>query len=301
MGTELIGGETTLSEASAQTPLSPLTAAAIFTLPDFGGAFDPDFFAYLQEMGRKRRSILLFFAPKAAGTYLRSAAIEAVNGQLMRVVHATGGRDATPYLPIFIRYFSGNPTHPPMVTHAHMQAFPANRSFIEAFDLRPIVMLRSVPDMLCSYIDMLNAETVTPEHWTNGLIPADFSQHDAGWQADFVIDVIGPWYASYFATWLDYATVSPKRVCLLRYPEFKQNPVSTLEKLVAHSQIPITREQCASALDQTWKDRSAYRFNKAENGRGRARFNDRHLARLESLLFQYYDLSAYRNDLMPSQ
>jgi hypothetical protein len=283
---------------SMPVSLSPLTAAAVFTLPQFGGAFDPEFLAYLQEMGHKRRSILLFFPPKAAGTYLRSAAIEAARGQLMRVVHATGGRDASPYLPIFIQYFSADPSGPTMVTHAHMQAFPANRLFLEAFDLKPVIMLRSIPDMLCSYIDMLNSEEPTPEHWINSVIPQDFQRRDADWQADFAIDVMGPWYASYFSTWLDYAKASPERVCVLRYPDFKADPVQTLQTLLGHSGVACSTERCAHALEVTWRERALHRFNKAEQGRGRARFQDRHLAHLETLLFRYYDLSAHRAELM---
>ena len=51
--------------------------------------------------------MVLAFAPKAAGTYLRSAAIAAMDGQLVRTVHAQGGRDASFYLPTFLLYYAG--------------------------------------------------------------------------------------------------------------------------------------------------------------------------------------------------
>ena len=179
-------------------PNDALTTAATFTLPESLGAFDPDFRAYLHGLGQRRASVLLLFPPKAAGTYLRAAAIDAAGGELTRIVHAFGGRDATPYLPNFLKYFAEPPTQPVMVSHVHMQAFPANRRFIEAFDLKPVIMLRSVPDMLCSFIDMLNTEPLSPELWLNAMIPQDFPSRDADAQADFVIDMVAPWYASYF-------------------------------------------------------------------------------------------------------
>ena len=43
-----------------------------------------------------------------------------------------------------------------------MQALPANCHFIDALELRPVTMLRSVPDMLASYLDMLAAEPLSP-------------------------------------------------------------------------------------------------------------------------------------------
>src|ERR1700744_1827652 len=177
-------------------------ATAIFVLPDSEGAFDPDHTAYLRALGKRRASVLRAFPPKCAGTFLRSAAIHAVDGQLTRVVHAQGGRDATPYLPVYIRYLAMNYPPTPLVTHVHMQALPANRHFIEALDLRPVIMLRSVPDMLTSYWDMLDADHLSPDNWLNLHVPAHFAAMSDAEKGDFLVDMAGPWYASYFSTWM---------------------------------------------------------------------------------------------------
>jgi len=274
-------------------------AKAVFTLPQSGGAFDPEFYAYLQKLGQRRRSVILAFPPKSAGTFLRSAAIDAIGGQLMRIVHAYGGREASPYLPALLHYFMGDSSAPTMVTHVHMQAQPANRHFIDALDLKPVIMLRSVPDMLCSYLDMLNAEPITPELWVNSLIPENFAALDPGTQADFIVDIMGPWYASYFATWLEYARAEPSRVCVLRYTDFKRDPVTTLRTLLAHAGIETSHFMCERAIDIAWKERALLRFNKGEQGRGSARFHAGHIAHVETMLFRHYDLSAYRDDLLP--
>jgi len=186
------------------------------------------------------------------------------------------------------------------VTHVHMQAQPANRHFIDAFDLKPIIMLRSVPDMLCSYLDMLNAEPITPELWVNSLIPENFARLDPGTQADFIVDIMGPWYASYFATWLDYARQHPARVCVLRYADFKRSPAAVLQILLAHSGLESSEFMCKRAIDIAWGERALLRFNKGEAGRGTARFHDGHIAHLETMLFRHYDLSAFRDDLLPA-
>lgn len=275
-------------------------ANAVFTLPQSGGAFDPDFFAYLQKLGQQRRSVILAFPPKAAGTFLRSAAINVIGGQLMRIVHAYGGREASPYLPALLRYLSGDPASPTLVTHVHMQALPANRHFMDALDLKPVIMLRSVPDMLCSYLDMLNSEPITPELWVNSLIPDNFAALDGDTQADFIVDIMGPWYASYFATWLDYARQSPARVCVLRYSDFKRDPVMVLRTLLGHSGFECSDFLCRRATEIAWTERALLRFNKGEHGRGAARFHDGHLARLETMLVRHYGLSAYRDDLLPA-
>ncbi|MEI9997214.1 MAG: sulfotransferase domain-containing protein [Rhizomicrobium sp.] len=273
---------------------------AVFLLPGSDGAFEPEQAAYLRTLGARRPSVLLAFAPKAAGTFLRTAAIYAVDGQLTRVVHAQGGRDGTPYLPVYVLYLAGGFPDSTLVTHVHMQALPANRHFLEALGLKPVIMLRDVPDMLTSYLDMLAAEPASPSHWLNAAIPPDFARLSDATKADFMIDTILPWYASYFATWLDYVHRAPDRVCVLRYSDLQRDPSGVLHRLLAHSGLPRSEDMCELAIAAAWKDKQDYRFNRGEEGRGRARLNARQLARIEQLLFGYYDLEAWRRELMPN-
>ena len=201
-------------------PFEAETIEAIFSPLQPDGAFDPAVAQYLNELGQSRPSVVLAFAPKAAGTFLRTAAITATGGQLVRTVQAQGGRDAQFYLPTFMLYYAAGFPACPLVSHVHMQALPANRHFIEALDLKPVIMVRPLPDMLVSYLDMLEDDPLAPEKALNIQIPsgfAAFSDHD---KCDFIIDMMAPWYASYFATWLDYAKADG-RVLVLGYDEFR--------------------------------------------------------------------------------
>ncbi|MEI9991507.1 MAG: sulfotransferase domain-containing protein [Rhizomicrobium sp.] len=273
--------------------------SALFTLPASDGAFDPDHTAYLRALGRRRPSILLAFPPKCGGTFLRTAAIHAVNGQLTRVVHAQGGRDATPYLPVFIRYLAGGFPPDPLVTHVHMQALQANRHFIEALDLKPAIMLRSVPDMLVSYLDMLDAEPASSNLWLNIAIPPGFAAMDEGAKADFLIDTVMPWYASYYATWLAYAAEAPERVLVLRYGDLRRDPVGVLQALLDHSGLSRGEEMCELAVAATWHTRFENRFNKGEEGRGAARFSAGQLDRIARLLDYYPETRRWRHEFSP--
>jgi Sulfotransferase domain len=274
-------------------------AMAMFALPEPDGTYAEDQAAYLQALGRRRPSVMLAFAPKAAGTFLRSAAIHAVDGQLSRVVHAQGGRDGVPYLPSYILYLACDFPDKTLVTHLHMQALPANRHFIEALDLRPTIMLRSVPDMLVSYLDMLAAEPASPSHWLNAAIPPRFSMMNDTAKADFLIDTIMPWYASYFATWAEYAREAPERVCVLRYGDMTRDPAGVLQRLLDHSGLPRLREECQAAIDVVWAERKEHRFNRGEEGHGRTLLSGTQLARIEHLLIDDYGLDVWRADLLP--
>ena len=270
---------------------------AVFCLPDITGKFDDRFYAYLRSIGAKRPLVMFAFPPKAAGTFLRAAAVEAIDGQMMRVTHAQGGRDATPYLPIFILYFAGGFPTSTMVTHLHMQALPANRFLIDALNLKPVVMLRDVPDMLVSYWEMLEGDQ-SSDNWVNCQLPANFTAMSDDDKADFLIDILAPWYASYFATWLSYAEEAPDRVCVLRYRNFLDDPAGTLLAALRHAGIEQSRAECQRAIDVTWQERNLHRFNRGVEGRGHARFKKHHLARLETMLFRHYGLAKYRDALL---
>ena len=71
-------------------------------------------------------------------------------------------------------------------------------------------------------------------------------------KGDFLVDMMGPWYASYFATWIDYAAQAPERVLMLEYDRFCADPAMVLEQVLDHSRLPRSSQQCQDALDGVW-------------------------------------------------
>ena len=272
--------------------------AAAFAQPDPDGRFSGAFGTYLKRLGAQRKAILFVFPPKAAGTFLRTAAIAACDGQLLRIVHAQGGRDAQPYLPLLVDYFTGGLTSKTLVSHIHMQALPANRYILEAFGIRPIIMLRSIPDMLASYWDMLDSDALARQDGLNCYIPQNFPELSKEQKAEFCIDMLAPWYAGFYATWLEYASIAPKTVLLLQYTQMRADPVGTLAQALNHAGIEVSDARCRQAADEAWNERHALRFNKGEAGRGQVYFSDRHRRRLERLLSYYPLLAPWHAQLM---
>jgi len=278
--------------------LNDESLAAILAQPHPDGGFDRTVQEHLRQLGERRPAVVLAFPPKAAGTYLRAAIIYAVKGQLVRTVHALGGRDATPYLPTFVDYFLGGVTPSTLVTHVHMQALTANISFLETFGLRPIVMLRNIPDMLASYWDMLETDPAALEIGLNCLIPEDFGDMSRQTKADFLVDVLGPWYASFYATWIRYREREPSRVCLLKYRQLCDEPVESLTRALSHVGLPCSQGDCRLALDRAWAQRAKLRFNKGEEGRASSYFSTAHIDRLARMLGAYRQLVPYLDELL---
>jgi hypothetical protein len=264
--------------------LDETAISAAFAQPDNDGTFAGAYGEYLHSLGARRPAVVFAFPPKAAGTFLRSAAIEAVNGQLVRIVHAQGGRDAQPYLPILLSYYLGGLSENILVTHVHMQALPANRRFLEAFDLRPVIMLRPIADMLASYWDMLESDQAARQDGLNCTIPEGFLEFSRERKANYLIDILGPWYAGYFATWLEYSREQPDRVCILNYSEFLRDPAETLAVALRHAGVPRSLDACRHAVEAVWSERMQHRFNRGAEGRGSSYFSWRHIDHLARML-----------------
>ena len=282
-----------------QIPFDSEAIKAAFAPPLGDGSFEPGLAAYLGELAHTRPSVVLAFAPKAAGTFLRSAAIDATGGQLVRTTYAPGGSADSFYLPVFLNYYGGGFPSRTLVTHVHMPALPANRQFIAALDLKPVIMLRNIPDMLASYADELEPDPLAPIKWLNTPLPDDYPAMTDKRKSDFLIDMMGPWYVSYFASWMDYAAKEPQRVCMLSYDAFRADPAESLERLLVHSGLPRSRAQCQTALDGVWKDRRSYRYNKGVSGRGAARFDAVQTERLRQQMAFFPHLGPWMDILAP--
>lgn len=272
------------------------TIQAIFDQPSPDGAFEGRTLQYLRAVGARRRIVLLAFAPKAAGTFFRQAAIYAIGGQLVRLNHAQGGRDGTLYLPnVLACCLEQTPVE--MVAHIHMQAFTANRHIINAFALKPIIMLRSLPDILASFVDMLVSDGAARLEGLNCRIPDNFLEFDQSSQADFVVNMIAPWFASYFANWKSFVDDTQNTVCVLRYRDFCRNPLEALQTALAHAGFLVSRAKCEEALAKIWQERRSYRFNKGTPGRGKTYLSATQLTKVSQMLSYYPQLESWMPEL----
>jgi len=270
---------------------------AIFATPFPEGSFEGPTLQYLREVGARRNILLLAFAPKAAGTFFREAAVKTLNGQLIRLAHAQGGRDGTLYLPYVLRICLDSEA-PETVAHVHMQAFESNRHLINALGLKPVIMIRNIADMLASFLDMLETDPVARAEGLNCQVPANFTELDRARKLDFMIDVIAPWYASYFATWKDFADADPDTVCVLQYRDFCRAPVDALWTALAHAGFVVSHAECEAALGEIWEAREIHRYNKGVAGRGNRYFTPAHFARLRALTAYYPQLESWLPDLL---
>jgi len=272
---------------------------AVFAQPDPEGVFERDYVTYLRSIGARRPVLFLAFAPKVAGTFFRQAAMEAVNGALFRTSHAQGGRDGTPYLPNLLACYLDKDL-PEIIVHIHMQAFLANRHLLSALGIRPVIMLRNLPDTLASFLDMLETDPVARAQCLNCVVPANFVELSRAQKLDFVLDIILPWYSSYLGSWKSFVDEAPGQVCVLRYSEFCQDPAASVRMALVHAGFTVSGDTCVAAVERVWPNRDKLRYNKGKEGRGAGYFSPSQLAEIARKLSHYPQLDAWMPDLMGS-
>jgi hypothetical protein len=284
-------------ENSPEAVLGSAAMAALFTSPRIDGLFEGELFAVARDLGRRRPLVLLAFAPRSAGTFLRTAAIEAVGGQLMRFTHAEGGRDASLYLPWLLAYFRGALTANTAVTHVHMPAATANRHLLDAFDIRPCVMRRAIADSLRSLLAMIEDDPGMPIGFSF-LLPTGFMTMVPEQRADVLIDIMGPWYAQFYAGWKTYADETPGRVLFTDYADFCATPADELELMLAHARTPQPFATCQAAIDAVWREREKFRCNRERPHHTAPPFTAAQLARLARFASYYATLDDWHDILL---
>ncbi|MGB8602813.1 MAG: hypothetical protein WCD42_11530 [Rhizomicrobium sp.] len=270
----------------------------LFDSPDVDGLYQGESADHLRTISRRRPTLILAFPPKSAGSFLRNAAVLAVNGALVRSVTAQGGREDQFRLQTFVEYYSGGICAGPMVTHVHMQARLANRHLINMLSLKPAVMIRSIPDMLASTWDMLMNEPIELQRCIICPLPEDFADFSDAHKADMLIDLLGPWYVSNYASWISYAADQPQTVLLPKYRDFVADPTSVLGRILQHAGMPRPREVCQAALEYSWQGRNDMRFNKGVSGRGRTYFSQAHFDRLAAMIQLYPVLADWQDEIL---
>ncbi|MEJ0044141.1 MAG: hypothetical protein WDM81_18865 [Rhizomicrobium sp.] len=132
--------------------------AALFTLPRSDGAFDPDHHRLSARPGAPP-SVRSARLPAEMCRHLPAHRSDPCGGRPVGARRARPGRARRHAVPAGVHSLSRRRLSVRPARDACPHAGPAaNRHFIEALDLKPAIMLRSVPDMLVSYLDMLDAE-----------------------------------------------------------------------------------------------------------------------------------------------
>jgi hypothetical protein len=311
----LSGSETPLTRApvpaaeSADDTSLTLPQAALeflFVQPDIDGDYRPALVEQVRRQCQNRPYIFLAFPPKCGGTFIRDIVGRVADAALCRAGHALGGRDATPYVPMLTLHML-SPTGPKaLMTHAHMIGHHSNIQLLNLFGIKPVVMKRSIPDMLCSYADMLETEGRYPDGSYNWSIlcgvhtDPSFLHFDFDERLDFLVYHQAPWYIQFYASWRRADRNKSIPVHWTNYDAFGADPIRTITGILDFYGLSDKASAVPEAVAQAQANRNTLRFNKGVSGRGLAFLKPHHIQHLHRLAQGYPDIDFVAEGLLPS-
>lgn len=215
--------------------------------------------------------------PKSGSTFL-CRALEQLTGYLwypMTFAYFQNEHDL--YLPYMLRAISTN-----TVTQQHCRATDVNLKLMQAFNMRAVVMVRNIHDLVISYYDHLHRQRIRiPSTHLN----EQFYELDTETKLDLIIDMIVPWYISFYASWYDAELNQSISTLWITYESMLEDAAGSVRKVLNFYDLdgPIeTIEQVTRTIDPILTGK-----NIAKTGRGMEQLSPAQLARIANFK-RYY-------------
>jgi hypothetical protein len=288
--------------------LDPEGVRFLFSLPDIHGTYPPEIAALIQRKLQNRPYIFLAFPPKCGGTYLRDilGRISGAGSVPKRPGHALGGRDVSPYLPTLAAQMLSVTGPKAFMTHAHMIAHHANIELLNLFKIKPVVMKRSIPDMLRSFSDMTKTEGRDKDGGYNWSLLCgvhtneSFLAMDAAERADFLVYHQAPWYIQFYASWFRAHRNNRLPVHWVAFDEFRTDPAGTARGILEFYGLKERGKYIPAAIARAQANKDTLRFNKGVSGRGAEFLKPHHMDHLHRLAAGYPDIDFVAEGLLPA-
>ena len=225
------------------------------TLSDFMTEITPE------QLGRH---LFIACVPKSASTFLKNLLVNLTGYRDLFTVYAAGQSEHEIYLPT-LREFA----HLDTVTQQHCRAADANVHLMQAFGIRPVVLVRNIFDSVMSLLDFYNLGAFQTSYFR-----ADWLHLDEQAKIDLLIDNVIPWYFQFVASW-DLAEKQNRiEVHWLSYEDLVADKPSSVLKVLEFYGLGASRRGVEQRIREIESEERKIRFNKGVTGRGRAGLNN---------------------------
>jgi tetratricopeptide (TPR) repeat protein len=225
-------------------------------LSDFTTEITPD------QLGRH---IFIACVPKSASTFLKNLLGSVTGFRDLFTVYAAGQSEHEVYLPTL-----RESAHLDTVTQQHCRASDANIHLMQAFGIRPVVLVRNIFDSVMSLLDFYNRGAFQTSYFR-----ADWQVQDEETKIDLLIENVIPWYFQFVASW-DLAEKQQRlEILWLTYEELIADKPSGVLKVLEFYGLGASRRGVEERIREIESEKRTNRFNKGIAGRGKSGLNDR--------------------------
>lgn len=219
-------------------------------LEDFTSDYEPE------ALGKH---IFIACAPKSGSTFLKNVLVAVTKFRPIFSVFAALQNEHDLDLPIWLKFGTEN-----TVTQQHCRASEANIQLMQAFGIKPIILVRNIYDTVVSLRDFYRTGFTETTYFNRD----DFDKFGEERQADLIIDNVLPWYFQFIASWRRAEADNRLEVRWLKYTELIDNKCGTVEQLLKFYGLWAERVTIEQVIAATEADARRNRFNKGVIGRG---------------------------------
>jgi Sulfotransferase domain len=223
------------------------------------------------------RHLFIACVPKSASTFLKDLLVNLTGYRDLFMVYAAGQNEHEIYLPTLREC-----AHLDTVTQQHCRASDANVHLMQAFGIRPVVLVRNIFDSVMSLLDFYNHGA-----FQNSYFSAGWPMLDEETKIDLLIENVIPWYLQFVASW-DLAERQKRlEVLWLSYEDLVADKPSSVQKVLEFYGLGAPRRGIEQRIGELESEGRKIRFNKGVTGRGRLGLKDRQKAQIRRLI-RYY-------------
>ena len=210
------------------------------------------------------KTILIACMPKSGSSWLVNAVRNLSGFMQAQFANACIENEQELYLPAVRYWFKHD-----VVVQQHCRASAPNLHLVQAYGMKPVVLVRDLFDTLVSMRDFWDAGAVR-----NSFLYPDWNALDKDAKHDALVRHLAPWYVQFFVSWAMAERKGDVAPLWVRYEDMIPNKPETLFRVAEFCGLGADEAKIARTIAAVDGDKASTRFNKGVAGRGQAAFTD---------------------------
>lgn len=220
------------------------------------------------------RHIFITCAPKSGSTFLKNVLAGVTGFRDTFTVYASLQNEQELDLPHFQKFGNIN-----TVTQQHARASEANVQMMQAFGVRPVVLVRNIYDTAASLLDFYTQGFTFSTFFDK----EEFASFDQDQKLDLLIEYVLPWFFQFYASWQRAERDGRLEMLWITYEEMIADKKALVRRVLEFYGIKAAPLKIAEQIVKTEAQAEKNRFNVGVAGRGKVVLSDEQRERIRRL------------------
>ncbi|MCC6328017.1 MAG: sulfotransferase domain-containing protein [Acidobacteria bacterium] len=223
------------------------------------------------------RHIFIACAPKSGSTFLKNLLVDLTGYRDAFMVYSPGQFEQEIYLPT-LRDTACIDT----VTQQHCRASDANIHLMQAFRIRPVVLVRNILDSVASLVDFYDQGAFRHSYFRG-----EWPELGPEAKTDLLIDNLAPWFLQFVASWSLAEKDDRLDVHWLTYEDLIADKPGCVLRVLEFYGLGAARRGLEQRIVEIESQGRKNRFNKGVAGRGKRCLSEKQQERIRALARHY--------------